>query len=177
MTRQSLATAQDLETHIKNAAAAIVSLATNPRDIILIGIQTRGVPLSERIAAHITATTGVTPRLCRLDITFYRDDLSQISRHPVVHKTEIPVSLDGAEVFVIDDVLHTGRTIRAAMDAIIDFGRPSVIRLLVIVDRGGRELPIQADWVAITHVCDTTESIELKLKECDDVDRIDRICL
>ena len=116
-------------------------------NIVIVGIRTRGVPIAERIAANIEHIEGKKPPVGVLDITLYRDDLSSLSYQPIVHQTELPVDITGKTIVLVDDVLYTGRTIRAALDAIIDMGRPKAIQLAVLVDRGHRELPIRADFV------------------------------
>ena len=112
-------------------------------NIVIVGIRTRGVPIAERIAANIEHIEGKKPPVGVLDITLYRDDLSSLSYQPIVHQTELPVDITGKTIVLVDDVLYTGRTIRAALDAIIDMGRPKAIQLAVLVDRGHRELPIR----------------------------------
>ena len=115
--------------------------------LALVGIRTRGVPLARRLARGIESRTATMPAIGALDITLYRDDLTTVLGQPVVRKTELPFAMDDAWVVLVDDVLFTGRTVRAAITALIDFGRPRKIELLVMVDRGWRELPIQADYV------------------------------
>lgn len=172
MALERLATAKDLNEYVKQAAKAVIAVAKTKK-IALIGIQMRGVPLAERIGRLVESESDIAPALGKLDINFYRDDLSQVAQHPVLRKTEIPFSLDDQEVFLIDDVLYTGRTIRAALDAMVDFGRPARVSLLVLVDRGGRELPIQADWAALSRKVPKEKNIQVKLKECDGEDGID----
>lgn len=128
-------------------AHEIVEKNKGMEDLVLVGIRTRGVPLAERIAAEIERIEGVRPPVGTLDITLYRDDLSLLSYQPVVRATQIPVDIQGKTIVLTDDVLFTGRTIRAALDALIDMGRPYIIQLAVLVDRGHRELPIRADYV------------------------------
>ena len=115
--------------------------------IVLVGIRSRGIPLAERIAAAIEKIEGARPAIGVLDITLYRDDLSTLSYQPIVRETEIPVDITGKTIVLVDDVLYTGRTIRAALDALIDMGRPKIIQLAVLIDRGHRELPIRADFL------------------------------
>ena len=141
-------------------------------DLVLIGIRTRGVPLAQRLAALIKKNEGVDLPVGVLDITFYRDDLSLISQQPVVHKTEIPIRLTGKKVVLVDDVLFTGRTVRAAMDAVMDLGRPRLIQLAVLVDRGHRELPIRADFIGKNAPTSQRETVSVKLKETDGEDRV-----
>ena len=116
-------------------------------NLVVVGIRTRGVPIAERIADNIERIEGKRPPVGILDITLYRDDLSTLSYQPIVHQTELPADIKDKTIVLVDDVLYTGRTIRAALDAIIDMGRPKAIQLAVLVDRGHRELPIRADFV------------------------------
>lgn len=132
---------------LRRMADEIVERFAGTDDLILVGIQRRGVQLAERIAGYIEEREGSTVARGALDITLYRDDLQTIGPRPVVGKTDLPLSLDDRTVVIVDDVLYTGRTVRAAMDELADFGRPARIALAVLVDRGGRELPIHADIV------------------------------
>ena len=136
-------------------------------NLALIGIQRRGVPLSERIAEKIEDVEGDRPESGTLDITFYRDDLSFLNEHPVVKGTDIPFSVNGKDIVLVDDVLYTGRTVRAAIDAIMDIGRPSSIQLAILIDRGHRELPIRADYVGKNVPTSKKEFIEVKVTEFD----------
>jgi pyrimidine operon attenuation protein/uracil phosphoribosyltransferase len=135
-------------------------------NVVLIGIRTGGVFLADRIAQKIETLDGMKISRGDLDITLYRDDWTRIGHQPVVQKTELPFSLDGKQVILVDDVLFTGRTVRAAMDALIDFGRPARIELAVLVDRGHRELPIEANYVGkhIETIRDTMVNVYLKEK-------------
>ena len=135
---------------LKRMAEQIVDLNDGTEGLVLVGIQRRGVQLSDRIAAHIAASESVTLPRGELDITLYRDDLQAVGSLPVVGRTKLPLQLDGKCVVIIDDVLFTGRTVRAALDELTDFGRPARIALAVLVDRGGRELPIHADVIGKT---------------------------
>ncbi|AHF10546.1 MULTISPECIES: bifunctional pyr operon transcriptional regulator/uracil phosphoribosyltransferase PyrR [Dehalobacter] len=137
------------------------------KDLVLIGIRTRGVPLAERIKERIAEFEGVSIPLGLLDITLYRDDLSTIDIQPVLHETKVPFSLDGKIVILVDDVLFTGRTVRAALDALLDLGRPSKIQLAVLVDRGHRELPIRADYVGKNVPTSSREIVSVCLEETD----------
>ncbi|MDY4475383.1 bifunctional pyr operon transcriptional regulator/uracil phosphoribosyltransferase PyrR, partial [Mitsuokella sp.] len=116
-------------------------------NLVIVGIRTRGVPIAERIAAAIGRIESKRPPVGVLDITLYRDDLSTLSYQPIVHPTQLPVDITGKTIVLVDDVLYTGRTIRAALDALIDMGRPKTIQLAVLIDRGHREVPIRADFV------------------------------
>jgi pyrimidine operon attenuation protein/uracil phosphoribosyltransferase len=139
---------------------------------VLVGVRTRGVPLAQRLAALIKAAAGEAPVVGALDITLYRDDLTMIAPHPVLKGTEIPVSIDGRVVVLVDDVLYTGRTARAALDELIDFGRPSRIELAVLVDRGHRELPIRADYAGKTITTTRDEIVQVMLEDEDGADRV-----
>jgi len=139
---------------------------------VLVGVRTRGVPLARRLARLIGAAAGKAPVVGALDITLYRDDLTMIAAHPVLKGTDIPVSIDGRVVVLVDDVLYTGRTARAALDELIDFGRPSRIELAVLVDRGHRELPIRADYAGKTLTTTRDEIVQVMLAEEDGADRV-----
>jgi pyrimidine operon attenuation protein/uracil phosphoribosyltransferase len=140
--------------------------------VVLVGVRTRGVPLARRLARSIKKAAGVEPPVGALDITLYRDDLTTIAPHPVLKGTDIPVSIDGRTVVLVDDVLFTGRTVRAALDELIDFGRPERIKLAVVVDRGHRELPIRADFVGRTLTTTRQEVVQVLLREEDGSDRV-----
>lgn len=142
-------------------------------EVALVGIRSRGVPLAERLAAAILKKKGQKIPVGVLDITLYRDDLSRIAEHPVIKQTEIPFSLDSKKVYLVDDVLYTGRTIRCALDALFDLGRAVAVHLAVLVDRGGRELPIQADVVGMNYKVKPGDNIKVQLKEIDGEDRVD----
>jgi pyrimidine operon attenuation protein/uracil phosphoribosyltransferase len=151
----------------------IVEKQAGTDGLVLIGIQRRGVPLARRIAASIEEHEGVSLAVGALDITFYRDDLSMVASSPVVKGTDIPFDLNERTVVLVDDVLYTGRTIRAAMDALVDFGRPQAIRLAVLVDRGHRELPIRADHVGKNVATSRDELVRVQLLETDSEDGVD----
>jgi pyrimidine operon attenuation protein/uracil phosphoribosyltransferase len=145
--KKTILDAQQMRRVIRRMAGELVERNRGTGDLLLVGIRTRGVPLAEELASVIESTEGKRPPIGVLDITLYRDDLSTIAPNPVVKGTRFPVALDGRVVVLCDDVLYTGRTIRAALDALIDYGRPRAVQLAVLVDRGHRELPIQADVV------------------------------
>jgi pyrimidine operon attenuation protein/uracil phosphoribosyltransferase len=140
--------------------------------LALIGIRTRGVPIASRLAQKLTRLLGQPVPVGALDITLYRDDLGDGNRWPVLLGTEIPFSVDGAEIVLVDDVLYTGRTIRAALDALMDYGRPRAVKLAVLVDRGHRELPIQPDFVGLTVQTSRDESVKVTLSELGGPDRV-----
>jgi pyrimidine operon attenuation protein/uracil phosphoribosyltransferase len=144
-------------------------------EIALVGIRTRGVPIARRLAQAIKEINGHEVPTGALDITLYRDDLMRhaVGPQPVVRRTEIPFSIDGKRILLVDDVLYTGRTIRAALDALIDFGRPQSIQLVVLVDRGHRELPIKADYVGKNLPTAASESVQVHLTEIDGRDEVE----
>lgn len=141
-------------------------------NIVLIGIRTRGVPIAERLAATIKDIENVEVPVGMLDITLYRDDLSTLAYNPIIHGTEIDVDLNGKTIILVDDVLYTGRTIRAALDAVIDMGRPRAIQLAVLIDRGHRELPIRADFAGKNVPTSHKEAITVFLAEEDGKDEV-----
>ena len=151
----------------------IVEKQAGTQGLVLVGIQRRGVPLARRLAAAIEEHEGVRLPVGALDITFYRDDLSMVASSPLVKGTEIPFDLNGATVVLVDDVLYTGRTIRAAMDALVDFGRPRAIRLAVLIDRGHRELPIRADHVGKNVPTSREEVVRVHVEEIDGEDAVE----
>lgn len=153
-------------------AHEIIEKNKGVEDVVIVGIRTRGVPLAQRIAAEINAIENCEMTVGMLDITLYRDDLSTLGYNPVVHGTDINFELSGKHVVLVDDVLYTGRTIRAALDAVIDMGRPKTIQLAVLVDRGHKELPIRADYVGKNVPTSQKETIEVVLNEIDGTDEV-----
>lgn len=141
-------------------------------DLVLVGIRRRGVPLARTIAENIKRIEGNDVPVGELDITLYRDDLTTLADQPMVHRTEIPVDIRNKTVVLVDDVLFTGRTVRAALDAIIDIGRPKAIQLAILVDRGHRELPIRADFVGKNVPTSKRELIAVEVSEYDGTDRV-----
>src|SRR5262247_1644317 len=143
-------------------------------DLALVGIRTRGVPLARRLAHILRDISRQEVPTGALDITLYRDDLMRtaVGAQPLIRKTEIPFSIDDKRILLVDDVLYTGRTIRAALDALIDFGRPRAIQLIVLVDRGHRELPIKADYVGKNLPTAADESVQVRLQESDGCDEV-----
>ena len=157
---------------ITRVAHEIVERNKGVANVVLVGIRRRGVPLAQRVADKIKEFEGTDVVCGSLDITLYRDDLSTVAHQPVVGSTDIPVDINGKIVVLVDDVLYTGRTVRAAMDAIMDFGRPRAVQLAVIVDRGHRELPIRADFVGKNVPTSKKEIIGVKVAELDGVDSV-----
>ncbi|HHT83441.1 MAG TPA: bifunctional pyr operon transcriptional regulator/uracil phosphoribosyltransferase PyrR [Clostridiales bacterium] len=141
-------------------------------NIALVGIRTRGVPLAQRLAQFIKASEGVEIKVGILDITLYRDDLSIIADHPIINSTDIDFNIVSKHIILVDDVLYTGRTARAAIEAIMEMGRPASIQLAVVVDRGHRELPIRADYVGKNVPTSRNEVIKVDLEETDGKDEV-----
>ena len=141
------------------------------QDIVLVGIKTRGIYIAQRLAERLKQLEDIDVPVGELDITLYRDDVKDMEE-PELHSSDVPVSIEGKEVILVDDVLYTGRTIRAAMDAVMDLGRPRKISLAVLVDRGHRELPIRADYVGKNIPTSKTEEIIVEMEERDGADRI-----
>lgn len=157
---------------VTRIAHEIVEKNKGTDDLVLIGIRTRGVPIAERIHKRISEFENANIPLGLLDITLYRDDLSTIDVQPIVHETRVPFSIDGKTVILVDDVLYTGRTVRAALDALIDLGRPQRIQLAVLIDRGHRELPIRADYVGKNVPTSNKEIISVCLDETDKAEEV-----
>lgn len=157
---------------LERIAHEIVEKNRPVEEIAVVGIKNRGAHLAVRLADMIKDILGARPPVGALDITLYRDDLTQVSEQPVVHATEIGFDIGGRKIILVDDVLYTGRTIRCALDALIDFGRPKEIQLAVLIDRGHRELPIRADYVGKNVPTSLKEVVEVKLAEVDGLDEV-----
>ncbi|HEX6965757.1 MAG TPA: bifunctional pyr operon transcriptional regulator/uracil phosphoribosyltransferase PyrR [Gemmatimonadaceae bacterium] len=168
----TLLDARAIDRTLKRMADEIVELNDGTDDLIIVGIQRRGVQLADRIAHIIQEREGTEVPRGALDITLYRDDLQTVGPRPVVGPTDLPWNLDGKRVVIVDDVLYTGRTVRAALDELADFGRPSRIALAVLVDRGGRELPIRADVVGKTLTIAPRDRVDVLVKELDGRDAV-----
>lgn len=164
--------AQAVNRAITRIAHEVIEKNKGVRDIIIVGIRTRGVPLAERLAEEIEKIERVRLPVGMLDITLYRDDLSTLDYQPVVHETEIPFDINGKIIVLVDDVLYTGRTVRAALGAIMDIGRPLAIQLAVLVDRGHRELPIRADFVGKNVPTSRKEVISVQLQTVDGAEQV-----
>jgi pyrimidine operon attenuation protein/uracil phosphoribosyltransferase len=154
---------------VTRIAHEIIEKNKGVEDVYLIGIQRRGVPLAKLIADKIREVEGTEVPVGILDITFYRDDLSMLSEHPVVNGTEINFSVTDKIIVLVDDVLYTGRTARSAIDAVMDIGRPRMIQLAILIDRGHRELPIRADYVGKNVPTSRTEVVNVKLMDIDNI--------
>jgi pyrimidine operon attenuation protein/uracil phosphoribosyltransferase len=164
--------ADDMERSLGRMTHQILEKHSGTENLTLIGIHTRGVFLARRLGRRIQALEGVEVPTGELDITLYRDDWTRISQHPIVQATDILFGVDGKRIILVDDVLFTGRTTRAAMDAVIDFGRPERIELAVLVDRGHRELPIQADYIGKYIDTRRAETVNVHLADFDGKDEV-----
>jgi pyrimidine operon attenuation protein/uracil phosphoribosyltransferase len=168
----TLLDARALARALQRMAVEILELAHGTTDLVLVGIQRRGVELAERLARLIEREEGVSVPRGALDITLYRDDLEVVGPRPVIGETRLPGDLTDKHVVIVDDVLYTGRTVRAALDELADFGRPKRISLCVLVDRGGRELPIQADVVGKVAKIGPGERVDVLIEEQDGKDEV-----
>lgn len=169
---QALMTADDIRRTLDRIAQEILEGHRGTENLALIGIRRRGVPLARRLAARIAKLVGEQVPVGILDITLYRDDLSQRASAPQLHKTELNFSVHEKRLVLVDDVLYTGRTVRAAMDACLDLGRPTRIQLAVLIDRGHRELPIRPDYVGRTISTTPVERVQVHLEEHDGEDAV-----
>jgi len=163
---------EEIDKSLKRIAHEILEKNKGGKDLVLVGIRKRGVTLAKRLSAKIKEIAGLEVPIGALDINLYRDDLSEVASQPILRKTEVPFSVKDRKVILVDDVLYTGRTVRAALDAIIDLGRPCFIQLAVLLDRGHRELPIRADYVGKNVPTSRKELIEVKLVEDDGIDEV-----
>ena len=164
--------AAEIDRALTRIAHEILEKHTALDGLSLVGIRTRGVPLAQRLAERLEQLTGSAPPTGVLDINLYRDDLSLIADHPILRRTEIPFDVDDSRIVLVDDVLFTGRTVRAALEGLLDLGRPARIMLAVLVDRGHRELPIRADFVGKNVPTSRTELVEVRLRETEDADEV-----
>ncbi|HED24731.1 MAG TPA: bifunctional pyr operon transcriptional regulator/uracil phosphoribosyltransferase PyrR [Firmicutes bacterium] len=158
---------------LRRIAHEIIEHNKGIENVVLVGVRKRGVPLAERLQVLLKEIENINIPIGILDITLYRDDLSQRQDQPMVHTTDVPFDINSRHVVMVDDVLYTGRTTRAAMDALIDLGRPASIQLAVLIDRGHRELPIRADYVGKNVPTSRSEQVEVKVKEIDGQDQVD----
>jgi len=170
--KSQLMTATEIERTLGRLAHEIVEKSGGKANLALIGIRRRGVPLANRIAQAMRAIDGVDVPVGTLDITLYRDDLSKVAAQPVLQSSDIPFPVDDKDLVLVDDVLYTGRTIRAAMNGLFDLGRPKRIRLCVLIDRGHRELPVEASFIGRTVQTSDTEIVEVRLTEIDKEERV-----
>jgi len=162
----------DMKRALTRIGHEIIERNKGVQDLVLIGIRRRGGPLAQRLASNIEQIEGKKIPVGILDITLYRDDLTTLASQPQVHRTEVYFDITGKKVVLVDDVLYTGRTVRAALDALIDLGRPQHIQLAVLIDRGHRELPIKADFVGKNVPTSRNEVIAVYVKEIDGIDEV-----
>lgn len=170
--KSQLMTATEIDRTLQRLAHEIVEKSGGTANLALIGIRRRGVPLANRIAQAMRGIDGVDVPVGTLDITLYRDDLSKVASQPVLQSSDIPFPVDDKDLVVVDDVLYTGRTVRAAMNGLFDLGRPKRIRLCVLIERGHRELPIEATFVGRAVQTSDAEIIEVRLNEVDREERV-----
>jgi pyrimidine operon attenuation protein / uracil phosphoribosyltransferase len=170
--KRQLMSASEIDRTLVRLAHEILERTTDLNQLAFIGIRRRGVPLAQRLAAKIEALEERQVPVGTLDINLYRDDLSTVGHAPVLNATEIPFPVTGRDIILTDDVLYTGRTIRAALDALFDHGRPARVRLLVLIDRGHRELPIEASYVGRHVQTTSSEIIEVKFQEVDSMEKV-----
>jgi pyrimidine operon attenuation protein/uracil phosphoribosyltransferase len=161
-----------MDAALRRLAGDLMTRVGPDEEVVLLGIRSRGLPLAERLASLLRASTGAAIPVGSLDITLYRDDLTEMVGSPIVRPTEIPFTLKERTVVLVDDVLYTGRTVRAALDALLDHGRPRRVMLLVMADRSGRELPIQADLACLRVEVPPGHRVAVRLKEIDGVDGV-----
>jgi pyrimidine operon attenuation protein/uracil phosphoribosyltransferase len=170
--KAQLMSASEIERTLVRLAHEVLEKTEDLERLAFIGIRRRGVPIAQRLAGRIKALENRDIPVGILDITLYRDDLSMISNQPVVNATDISFPVTGKDIILMDDVLYTGRTIRAALDALFDHGRPARVQLLVLIDRGHRELPIEARFVGRAVQTTDNEIVEVKFKEIDEVEKV-----
>ena len=172
MPKKIIMTPDDIRRTLARIAHEIIEQNKTTDHLILVGMRTRGVPLAKRLAANIEAFEKSSLTVGALDFSLYRDDRPSLDLQPIVQLTDIPTSIDGKSIVLVDDVLHTGRSTRAAMDALIDLGRPRLIQLAVLVDRGHREMPIRPDYVGKNIPSSRHEEIQVQLVETDGIDEV-----
>ncbi len=170
--KYQLMSAAEIDRTLVRLANEILERHQGIQNVVLVGVRRRGVPLAERLARKILSIEKATPGVETLDITFYRDDLSTVAQKPVVREAPAGYSVEAKDVVLVDDVLYTGRTTRAALDALLAHGRPRKVELLVLIDRGHRELPIEATFVGRTVQTTSAEVIEVRLTEVDQQERV-----
>ena len=172
MSKKIVMTQEDIRRTLARIAHEIIERNKTAEHLLLIGIHTRGVPLAKRLATTIEGIEGFKIPVGALDINPYRDDLASLNLQPIVHNTDIPVNIADQSVVLVDDVLYTGRSTRAAMDALIALGRPKLVQLAVLIDRGHRELPIRANYVGKNIPSSRDEEIQVQLEETDGIDEV-----
>ena len=169
--QQQIMTADDMRRSLNRIALEVLERNRGLSDLAVVGIQRRGVPLADRLASELGQMEAMTVPVASLDINLYRDDLQERAQ-PLVRPTQMPFPVDGKKIVLVDDVLFTGRTIRAALDALMDFGRPGQVHLVILVDRGHQELPIRADYVGRTVSTEWDDVVKVRLMEVDNIDEV-----
>ena len=172
MPKKIILSSQDIRRVLIRIAHEIIERNKSTQHLTLVGVHTRGVPLAKRLAKNIENLSELKIPVGALDISPHRDDLSSLNLRPIVYHTDIPVDVDGKTIVLVDDVLYTGRSVRAAMDALVDLGRPQSIQLAVLIDRGHREMPIRPDYVGKNIPSSKHEEIQVKLVETDGIDEV-----
>ncbi len=176
MSRKIIMTAEDIRRTLIRIAHEIIERNITLEDLVLVGIRTRGVPIAERLAALIAKFNGLKPPVFALDIDHYRDDIFPTTIKPLIKLIDTAFDIDGKSIVLIDDVLYTGRSVRAAMDALIDLGRPRQIQLATLIDRGHREMPIRADYTGKNIPSSRDEEVKVRLLETDGADEVTITC-
>jgi pyrimidine operon attenuation protein/uracil phosphoribosyltransferase len=172
MSERRILDADDVRRALTRIAHEIVERDGNVEELVLVGIRSRGVPMARRLAGLIEQHEGASVPIGSVDITYYRDDLTRMAHAPIVQRSDLEVEVGGRTVVLVDDVLYTGRTVRAALDALTDHGRPRAVRLATLVDRGHRELPIRPDFVGKNLPTGDDEIVHVRLVETDEVDEV-----
>jgi pyrimidine operon attenuation protein/uracil phosphoribosyltransferase len=172
MSERRILDADDVRRALTRIAHEIVERDGNVEELVLVGIRSRGVPMARRLAGLIEQHEGASVPIGSIDITYYRDDLTRMAHAPIVQRSDLEVEVGGRTVVLVDDVLYTGRTVRAALDALTDHGRPRAVRLATLVDRGHRELPIRPDFVGKNLPTGDDEIVHVRLVETDEVDEV-----
>jgi pyrimidine operon attenuation protein/uracil phosphoribosyltransferase len=170
--KKILMTAEEMDRTISRIAYEVAEHLKGLGDVVIVGVQRRGVSLAERLQKGFRDMDGVEVPMGELDITLYRDDLTLLQDQPLVRSTSVPVNITGKRILLVDDVIFTGRTVRAALDALMDLGRPSLVQLAVLVDRNNRELPIHPDYVGLKVSTDKSDVVEVRVKEWDGDDQV-----
>lgn len=171
--KATILSSDEVRRALTRIAHEIIERNKGAENLAIIGVHTRGIPLATRLAEKLSELEGVQVPKGMLDITLYRDDLSEVAHQPIIRETQVPFDISQRRVILVDDVLYTGRTVRSALDALIDLGRPESIQLAVLVDRGHRELPIRADYVGKNLPTAKTEVVKVKLQETDGTDIVE----
>lgn len=170
--KRQLMSADEIRRTLERLAHEIVEKTGGAKDLALIGVRRRGIPLAERLARSVRGSSKADVPVGTLDITLYRDDLSTVATQPVVQSSEVSFAVDDRDLLLVDDVLYTGRTVRAAMNGLFDLGRPRRVRLCVLIDRGHRELPVEASFIGRTVETSDSEIVEVRLHEIDKEERV-----